>query len=50
MPLSQRKDRLARPLARAPAGIALNAYTDANGELVFRQACAMGHRIEAAPC
>jgi bifunctional non-homologous end joining protein LigD len=42
LPLSQRKDRLARLLARAPAGIALNEHTDAMGELVFRQACAMG--------
>jgi bifunctional non-homologous end joining protein LigD len=42
LPLSQRKDRLARLLARAPAGIAINEHTDAMGALVFRQACAMG--------
>jgi bifunctional non-homologous end joining protein LigD len=33
---------LVRLLARVPAGIALNEHTDASGELVFRQACAMG--------
>jgi bifunctional non-homologous end joining protein LigD len=42
LPLRQRKDRLARLLARAQVGIALNEHTDARGELVFRQACAMG--------
>jgi bifunctional non-homologous end joining protein LigD len=42
LPLGKRKDRLARLLARVPAGIALNEHTDARGELVFRQACAMG--------
>jgi bifunctional non-homologous end joining protein LigD len=42
LPLSRRKDRLARLLARVPIGIALNEHTDAKGELVFRQACAMG--------
>jgi bifunctional non-homologous end joining protein LigD len=42
LPLSRRKDRLARLLARAPIGIALKEHTDARGELVFRQACAMG--------
>jgi ATP-dependent DNA ligase len=42
LPLSRRKDRLARLLARVPVGIALNEHTDARGELVFRQACAMG--------
>jgi hypothetical protein len=42
LPLRQRKDRLARLLARVQVGIALNEHTDAKGELVFRQACAMG--------
>jgi bifunctional non-homologous end joining protein LigD len=42
LPLRQRKDRLASLLARVPVGIALNEHTDARGELVFRQACAMG--------
>jgi hypothetical protein len=42
LPFSRRKDRLARLLARVPAGIALNEHTDARGELVFQQACAMG--------
>jgi bifunctional non-homologous end joining protein LigD len=32
----------ARLLARVHVGIALNEHTDARGELVFRQACAMG--------
>jgi ATP-dependent DNA ligase len=42
LPLRQRKDRLARLLARVHGGIALNEHTDARGELVFRQASAMG--------
>jgi bifunctional non-homologous end joining protein LigD len=42
LPLSRRKDRLARLPARVQVGIALNEHTDARGELVFRQACAMG--------
>jgi bifunctional non-homologous end joining protein LigD len=41
LPLGQRKPRLARLLARVQVGIALNEHTDARGELVFRQACAM---------
>jgi hypothetical protein len=36
------EDRLARRLARVTPGIALCEHTDAAGELVFRQACAMG--------
>ena len=44
LPLSQRKPRLARLLSRVQAGIALNEHTDANGELMFRQACVMGLR------
>jgi len=42
LPLRQRKNRLARLLARVHGGIALNEHTNARGELVFRQACAMG--------
>jgi bifunctional non-homologous end joining protein LigD len=42
LPLRQRKDRLARLLARVQVGIALNEHTDAGGELVFLHACAMG--------
>jgi bifunctional non-homologous end joining protein LigD len=44
LPLSRRKPRLARLLSRVQAGIALNEHTDANGELMFRQACVMGLR------
>jgi bifunctional non-homologous end joining protein LigD len=40
--LGKRKRRLARLLAHVQVGIALNEHTDASGELVFRQACAMG--------
>jgi bifunctional non-homologous end joining protein LigD len=40
--LGKRKARLARLLARAPPGIALNEHTDADGATVFRHACAMG--------
>jgi bifunctional non-homologous end joining protein LigD len=40
--LGERKKRLARLLARVTPGIALCEHTDAAGELVFRQACAMG--------
>jgi len=40
--LDERKKRLGRLLARAIPGIMLNEHTDAAGELVFRQACAMG--------
>jgi bifunctional non-homologous end joining protein LigD len=42
LPLRQRKNRLARLLARVHGGMALNEHTNARGELVFRQACAMG--------
>jgi bifunctional non-homologous end joining protein LigD len=34
LPLSRRKDRLARLLGRVPVGIALKEHTDARGELV----------------
>jgi ATP-dependent DNA ligase len=40
--LGERKKGLARLLARATPGIMLNEHTAAAGELVFRQACAMG--------
>jgi bifunctional non-homologous end joining protein LigD len=40
--LGERKKRLARLLLRATPGIMLNDHTDAAGELVFRQVCAMG--------
>jgi bifunctional non-homologous end joining protein LigD len=42
LPLSERKKRLARLLARGNGGIALNEHTDAMGDLVFGQACKMG--------
>jgi bifunctional non-homologous end joining protein LigD len=41
-PLGKRKARLARLLARAPPGIAINEHTDENGAVVFLQACRMG--------
>jgi bifunctional non-homologous end joining protein LigD len=41
-PLGKRKARLARLLARAPAGIEINEHTDMDGAAVFRHACAMG--------
>jgi ATP dependent DNA ligase domain len=42
LPLSQRKPRLARLLARARAGIALNEHTDEDGAGAFRHACKLG--------
>jgi hypothetical protein len=42
MSAGKRKARLARLLARAPPGIALNEHTDADSATVFRHACAMG--------
>jgi bifunctional non-homologous end joining protein LigD len=42
LPLSRRKDRLARLLARVQVGIAINEHTDEDGTLVFRHACKMG--------
>jgi bifunctional non-homologous end joining protein LigD len=42
LPLSERKARLARLLARVIAGIALNDHTDDDGAVVFRHACKMG--------
>jgi bifunctional non-homologous end joining protein LigD len=40
--LGERKDRLARPVDRRLAGLAMVDHTDAHGELVFEQACRMG--------
>jgi bifunctional non-homologous end joining protein LigD len=42
LPLGQRKPRLARLLARAQPGIAINEHTDENGAVVFLHACRMG--------
>jgi bifunctional non-homologous end joining protein LigD len=42
MPLSERRAKLARLLARAPAGIVFNGHTDEDGAVVFRHACKMG--------
>jgi ATP-dependent DNA ligase len=43
--IQRAKDRIgqvfARLLARVQVGITFNEHTDARGELVFRQACAM---------
>jgi bifunctional non-homologous end joining protein LigD len=41
-PLSDRKARLARLLARVPAGIEFNEHTDEDGATVFRHACKIG--------
>jgi bifunctional non-homologous end joining protein LigD len=42
LPLSMRKEKLARLLARKPAGIVLNEHVDLGGAAVFRHACKMG--------
>jgi bifunctional non-homologous end joining protein LigD len=42
LPLSRRKDRLVRLLARVPVGIALNEHTDEDGAVVFLHACKIG--------
>jgi bifunctional non-homologous end joining protein LigD len=42
LPLGKRKERLARLVDRRLVGIVMNDHTDARGELVFQQACAMG--------
>jgi bifunctional non-homologous end joining protein LigD len=42
MPLSERRAKLARLLARASAGIVFNEHTDEDGALVFRHACKLG--------
>jgi bifunctional non-homologous end joining protein LigD len=52
MLLSARKAKLARLLARKPAGIVFNEQTEEDGAVVFRHACKMGLegiRVEAAP-
>jgi ATP-dependent DNA ligase len=41
LPLSRRKDRLARLLARVQIGI-VNEHTEEDGAVVFRHACMMG--------
>jgi bifunctional non-homologous end joining protein LigD len=42
LPLSARKAKLARLLARKPAEIVFNEHTDEDGATVFRHACATG--------
>jgi len=42
LPLGERKAKLARLLAGSTAGIVFNEHTDAEGAVVFRQACKMG--------
>jgi bifunctional non-homologous end joining protein LigD len=42
LPLSSRKAKLARLLARKPAGILFNEHTDEEGVTVFRHACKLG--------
>jgi bifunctional non-homologous end joining protein LigD len=42
LPLCDRKAKLARLLARAPAGIAFNEHTDEDGAMVVRHACKLG--------
>jgi bifunctional non-homologous end joining protein LigD len=41
-PLVERKSKLAKLLARAPAGIIYNEDTDEDGAVVFRHACKLG--------
>jgi bifunctional non-homologous end joining protein LigD len=42
LPLSARKAKLAKLLARKPAGIVFNEHTDEDGATVFRHACKLG--------
>src|ERR1700678_720604 len=42
LPFRERKARLARLLARASAGLALNEHIEAEGATVFAEACRMG--------
>jgi bifunctional non-homologous end joining protein LigD len=42
LPLSERKARLARLLARKHTGVVLNEHTDEDGAVVFRHACRLG--------
>jgi bifunctional non-homologous end joining protein LigD len=41
LPLSERKAKLAKLLARAPVGIVFNEHTEEDGATVFRHACMM---------
>jgi bifunctional non-homologous end joining protein LigD len=41
-PLRERKAKLAKLLASAPAGIVYNEHTDEDGATVFRHACKLG--------
>jgi bifunctional non-homologous end joining protein LigD len=42
LPLSERKAKLARLLARAPIGIVYSEHTEEDGAVVFRHACKLG--------
>jgi len=42
LPLGDRKAKLARLLARKPAGIVFNEHTDEDAATVFRHACKLG--------
>jgi ATP dependent DNA ligase domain len=42
LPLSERKAKLARLLARKPVAITFNEHTDEDGATVFRHACKLG--------
>jgi ATP-dependent DNA ligase len=42
LPLSERKAKLAKLLARASAGIIYNEHTEEDGATVFRHACKFG--------
>jgi ATP dependent DNA ligase domain len=42
LPLAARKAKLAKLLARKPAGIVFNEHTEEDGAAVFRHACKLG--------
>jgi bifunctional non-homologous end joining protein LigD len=42
LPIEKRKARLARLLKNPHAGIALNQHYDADGAIIFREACKLG--------
>jgi bifunctional non-homologous end joining protein LigD len=42
LPLGERKKKLAKLLARVPAGNQFNEHTDEDGGTVFRHACKLG--------
>jgi bifunctional non-homologous end joining protein LigD len=42
LPLVERKAKLVRLLARAPAGIVFNEHAEEDGAVVFRHSCMMG--------